>query len=110
MSPSEIKDFRKRKGLTQEELGKLCGVGKSSVSQWESGTTDPSGSARVILEEFLSGIRAIIPLTPLEDRLLDELVERHGVANREDLLKKLVLEAIATNPPPKSGRPGKKGG
>jgi SOS-response transcriptional repressor LexA len=34
-----IKTERKAKQLTQEELGKLVGVGKSSVSQWESGLT-----------------------------------------------------------------------
>jgi len=34
-----IKFERLRKKLTQEALGKLVGVGKSSVSQWESGMT-----------------------------------------------------------------------
>jgi SOS-response transcriptional repressor LexA len=34
-----IKTERKAKGLTQEELGKRVGVGKSSVCQWESGLT-----------------------------------------------------------------------
>jgi len=38
MSDGEnIKNIRKRKGLTQEELGGLLGVGKSAVSRWESG-------------------------------------------------------------------------
>jgi len=38
MSDGEnIKNIRRRKGLTQEELGGLLGVGKSAVSRWESG-------------------------------------------------------------------------
>jgi transcriptional regulator with XRE-family HTH domain len=38
MSDGEnIRNIRKRKGLTQEELGALLGVGKSAVSRWESG-------------------------------------------------------------------------
>jgi transcriptional regulator with XRE-family HTH domain len=38
MSDGEnIKNIRKHKGLTQEELGGLLGVGKSAVSRWESG-------------------------------------------------------------------------
>ncbi len=38
MSDGEnIKNIRRRKGLTQEELGSLLGVGKSAVSRWESG-------------------------------------------------------------------------
>lgn len=36
---NRIKTERKTKGLTQEGLGKRVGVGKSSVSQWESGLT-----------------------------------------------------------------------
>ena len=34
-----IKLLREAKGLTQSELGKLCGVSKSAVSQWEDGST-----------------------------------------------------------------------
>ena len=30
----KIKYLRKQKGLTLEELGKLCGVGKSTVRKW----------------------------------------------------------------------------
>ncbi len=38
MSDGEnIKNIRRKKGLTQEELGGLLGVGKSAVSRWESG-------------------------------------------------------------------------
>ena len=98
MNAEKIRAFRASKGLTQEELGKLCGVGKSSVSQWESGVTEPSGPSRVILEDYLSGDRALIPLTPLEEKLLNELLERSGLESREELLKKLVLDAIATEP------------
>lgn len=98
MTPDEIKAYRKKKDLTQEELGKICGVGKSSVSQWEKGTTEPSGSARIILDDLLSGDRMLIPLTPLEERLLDELVKRHKLDSREELLKKLVLDSIGQEP------------
>lgn len=34
-----IKRLREAKGLTQEELGRRCGVSKSAVSQWENGDT-----------------------------------------------------------------------
>lgn len=38
MSDGEnIKNMRRKKGLTQEELGGLLGVGKSAVSRWENG-------------------------------------------------------------------------
>jgi transcriptional regulator with XRE-family HTH domain len=34
-----IKALREARGLTQTQLGELCGVSKSAVSQWEDGTT-----------------------------------------------------------------------
>lgn len=34
-----IKLLREAQGLTQQQLGELCGVSKSAVSQWEDGTT-----------------------------------------------------------------------
>lgn len=37
MTGDVIKQKRKEKGLTQEELGKLLDVNKSAVSKWESG-------------------------------------------------------------------------
>ena len=37
-----IKDFRHRKGLTQEELGKLLGNKKANISQMERAVSAPS--------------------------------------------------------------------
>lgn len=34
-----IKRLREAQNLTQTELGELCGVSKSAVSQWEDGST-----------------------------------------------------------------------
>ena len=86
MTPDEIKTFRKSKGLSQEELGKLCGVGKSAVSLWESGGNVPAGSAKVLLEEFMNGTRCILPLTQAEEQLLDRNVHEGNFATREDFL------------------------
>jgi transcriptional regulator with XRE-family HTH domain len=36
-----IQQKRKEKELTQEELARLMGVSKSSVSKWETGQTYP---------------------------------------------------------------------
>ena len=40
--PGKIKEFRERRDLNQEELGKLVGVDRSAVAKWESGANIPS--------------------------------------------------------------------
>lgn len=37
-----IRDARERAGLTQQALGRLCGVSRAAVAQWEGDTTLPS--------------------------------------------------------------------
>ena len=36
-----IKNKRESKGLTQEELGKMIGVNRSTVAMWETGEAMP---------------------------------------------------------------------
>lgn len=94
MEPHQIRAFRKQKGLNQEALGALCGVGKSTVSEWESGKSRPSGSAAILLRDYLSGTRCLVPLTSKEERLLDEAVERGGFAGREEFLAACLVHLI----------------
>ena len=49
---SIIKELRNKKGLTQVELAKLCGVHQTAVSQWEKGRTDPDKESMKILSEI----------------------------------------------------------
>jgi len=44
--------LRKAKKLSQKELGKLVHVSQTSVSQWESGTTNPDIKTLVMLAEL----------------------------------------------------------
>lgn len=43
MKSDRIRDARKNKNLTQQRLGDLVGVSKTTVSQWEKGDYAPSG-------------------------------------------------------------------
>lgn len=44
-----------RLGLTDSELGRLCGVGRCAVSGWRSGRHAPSGAAVLaIVDELMS--------------------------------------------------------
>jgi DNA-binding transcriptional regulator YiaG len=38
MTGQELKEWRRRMGLSQEQLGRLLGVARFSVSRWEIGT------------------------------------------------------------------------
>lgn len=80
--------------MTQEELGALCGVKKSSVSQWESGKTIPSGKAKMELEKLLNGDQAVMPLTPIEQRLMAQLLHIRKAKDRTKLLEALILESL----------------
>lgn len=50
---TRIRQLRHERGLTQEQLGQLCGASKSAVSQWEAGTTLPSLSNIMAMRESL---------------------------------------------------------
>ena len=47
-----LKDLRKGKGLTQEQLTEKFGVSSRSVSRWENGNTMPELSILVELAEY----------------------------------------------------------
>lgn len=89
-----IRHFRKRHGLTQEELGRLCGVNPSSVGRWESGQAVPEGATWLLLRGLLDGSRNFRPLTRPEERLLDEAVVRGGFATRESFLSACLLDLL----------------
>ena len=38
----KIKEYRERKFLKQDELAKLLGVSKTSITRWETGKFDPT--------------------------------------------------------------------
>ncbi len=48
-----IKDFRRTRGLTQQDLATLLGVGVATVSRWEKGTP-PTGTAAEVLNAAIA--------------------------------------------------------
>jgi transcriptional regulator with XRE-family HTH domain len=51
----EIKKFREKKRLTQQQLASALNVSVTTVSRWESGLKEPSGSAAAILKSLIAG-------------------------------------------------------
>lgn len=41
MFGDKLKELRKEQNLTQEEIGELCEVGKTTISNWENNITQP---------------------------------------------------------------------
>lgn len=52
MNKLEIREFRKRHNLTQQQLADLTGVGVRTVKSWEYGERNISNSAIVIIENY----------------------------------------------------------
>ncbi|SHJ44888.1 helix-turn-helix domain-containing protein [Aquimarina spongiae] len=52
MNALEIKEFREKHGLTQQNLAEIVGVSKRAVQSWEQGNRNVSQSVIKILNDF----------------------------------------------------------
>jgi transcriptional regulator with XRE-family HTH domain len=41
MDKNPLKDFREREGLSQDDLAKLIGVTRETITRWENGSRKP---------------------------------------------------------------------
>lgn len=48
----KLREFRKKQGLTQEQLAEAMGVTVGAVSKWESGASTPDVSLILELADF----------------------------------------------------------
>lgn len=71
---ARIRQLREHFGLTQDEFGELCEVGKSAVSQWESNSTLPEVASLLMLRArrafsldwLLTGVGDMLNAMPLD--------------------------------------------
>ena len=49
-----IQQFRKEKGLSQQELATILGVGVATVSRWETGQAKVTGTAAIVLQTVIT--------------------------------------------------------
>jgi putative transcriptional regulator len=52
MKSGQVRNIRRRLGLTQERFAKRIGVVKSTVARWETDQSEPSPLAEVRLKEL----------------------------------------------------------
>lgn len=50
---NKIKEFRKRKNLSQIDISKLLGIKQNTFSQWETGERTPNVMQAIRLAEIL---------------------------------------------------------
>ena len=62
--PNRLKEKRKSKGYTQEQISKLLDIGQSAYAKWENGRTEPT-------------LENIVKLSKILDTTTDELLGRH---------------------------------
>lgn len=49
-----IKQLRKEKNLTQPELGKIIGMGKTTISMYETGNSTPGDDIKLKMAEYFN--------------------------------------------------------
>lgn len=86
MLGSRLRDLRLSKDMTQAELGKILGVGKTTISQYETGTRKPDAETLdklagffAVSVDYLLG-RTDDPTPPSEAHLTPEEYDRRVVA------------------------------
>ena len=89
-----LRDLRKEKGLTQEELAEKFGVSSRSVSRWENGNTMPELGILVELAEFYEvDIKEVIDGERKSETMEKETRETlKKVADYAEVEKKLVVK------------------
>ena len=95
MNNSEIKfkyenlyQFRKEKGLSQEELGDIIGVSRQAVSKWETGERSPDLNNLVALcKEFDKTFEDFIDIT--DDNLKED--KKNKKFNLKKILKTFII-------------------
>jgi transcriptional regulator with XRE-family HTH domain len=54
LTPAAIQQFRKQRGLSQQELAAILGVGVATVSRWETGQASVTGTAAIVLRTVIT--------------------------------------------------------
>lgn len=88
---AKIKEIRKRKGLTQKQLGDLCGIADANIRKYENGKQNPKMETLQKIADALG-----VPLLEfIDDDLVDAAIWLDGDSEEELITKK--INAIMNN-------------
>lgn len=54
LTPKAIQRFRQDRGISQQDLASLLGVGVKTISRWENGQAQATGTAAIVLQTVIS--------------------------------------------------------
>lgn len=98
ITKEQISNFRKRKGLSQQDMATMLGVSLPTIKRWESGESTPRDRHLVALAALLSGTATGVAvgasLFPTSLGLASALVPSFGLGPAGPLL--VALGALAT--------------
>ena len=94
-----LKDLRKEKGKTQEDIAQMCGVSSRSVSRWENGNTMPDLSILVELADYydvsmgeiIDGKREDQPMDAKEKETLLKIADYADKQKRRAIIRALIF-------------------
>ncbi len=89
-----IREYRRRRGLSQEQLGSVVGVKKNAVGAWESGRSRPDvASIPALCRELRLPLRVFfgVPESQEDLHLLQERFHLLNAYNRQVILRQMDL-------------------
>lgn len=86
MLKDNIKNLRKEKGLSQEELAIKLNVVRQTVSKWERGLSVPDSSMLISLAEELDTSVNVLLGESVEDKTLNDDVDIKTIAERLEVI------------------------
>lgn len=99
---SRVRDFRLEKGLTQKQLGDLCGMADSAIRRYESDRGNPTEKT---LKRIASALGvSLIDLMDISSEELEEMEDiaeraaRDGRVSKEDVMRVQIESKIAMLP------------
>lgn len=73
----KIKEYRKKKGLTQKDFAENLGLSQNSMSQYETGTREPNILTLVQIAEHLGiTVDELIDYQKIKNKLAEDLDKR----------------------------------
>ena len=87
---TKIKEIRKQKGLTQKQLGDLCGIADSNIRKYENGKQNPKIETLQKIADALE-----VPLAELTETIINDELDNISHTSGLELLSQAPHDHLA---------------